>query len=161
MYVVTRQQQWATGDSVVEISVGGLDYTNPDALCGKYPGEFREFVSPVEAVEAAIGIARAWRKDAPALDIQIAAGCTMGMTMPFAGEPLTDETFDGLRQWARKIEDSLPHCDECGEPIRTQEHWTLSDYSDLEFCREYCADQYSWREREELEAELAAEQEDE
>ena len=43
MYTVTRQCQWPDGDNVVEVSVGGIDYCNPDALSPKYAGEFEEY----------------------------------------------------------------------------------------------------------------------
>ncbi len=42
-YTVTRQLQWPEGTPVVEISAGGRDYTNPDALSPHYPGEFETF----------------------------------------------------------------------------------------------------------------------
>ena len=95
MYIVTRQCQWPTGELVVEISTGGWDYINPDALVEKYPGEFVEFNDPREAVEAAIAIAKAWQKDEPGKNIGIAAGCTGGYTMPF--EP---QSIEELKRWA-------------------------------------------------------------
>jgi len=39
MYTVTRQIQWPDGTPVVEVSEGDINYTNPDALKEKYPGE--------------------------------------------------------------------------------------------------------------------------
>ena len=39
VFTVTRQRQWPGGECVVEVSVGTMDYTNPDALVGKYPDE--------------------------------------------------------------------------------------------------------------------------
>ena len=36
MFTVTRQRQFPDGENVVEVSAGGLDYTNPDALGAKY-----------------------------------------------------------------------------------------------------------------------------
>ena len=81
-YTVTRQLQFPNGTPVVEVSLGGIDYTNPDALSEKYPGEFEEFNNPVEAVEAAIGICRAWRKDGTP-KARIGIGYTGGATMPF------------------------------------------------------------------------------
>ena len=45
MYTVTRQHQWPDGANLVEISSGRLDYTNPDALCAKYAGEFEEYAA--------------------------------------------------------------------------------------------------------------------
>ena len=34
-YTITRQRQFPEGTPVVEVSSGGLDYTNPDALVAK------------------------------------------------------------------------------------------------------------------------------
>jgi hypothetical protein len=57
MHTVTRQLQWPTGNSVVEISEGDINYSNhgefqefinysnPDALVAKYDGEFQEFIN--------------------------------------------------------------------------------------------------------------------
>ena len=59
--VVTRQLQWPEGKRVVEVSVGGMDYVNPDALVAKYQGELEEYDDPIEAVEAAIDVCRRWR----------------------------------------------------------------------------------------------------
>ena len=59
-YTVTRQHQWDTGNYVVEISGGGIDYCNPDALGKSFPGEFEEFEDVREAVDTAIQIAEQW-----------------------------------------------------------------------------------------------------
>jgi hypothetical protein len=140
MWTVTRQRQWPDGGTVVEISSGGLDYANPDALAGKYPGEFEEFGDPRAAVEAAIGIAEAWKADAPDDDIQVATGATGGYTMPFDGEELTEETKRGLRGWAEGVWGKLPDCGKCGDKI-TGKPVTLVDY-DEEFCSENCAERW-------------------
>jgi hypothetical protein len=68
----------------VEISAGGVDYCNPDALVATFAnlGEGETFISPVAAVEAAIAICDAWRKDGRP-EAQIGYGATGGMTMPF------------------------------------------------------------------------------
>lgn len=141
MWTVTRQRQWPDGGTVVEISSGGLDYTNPDALAGKYPGEFEEFGDPREAVEAAIGIAEAWKADAPEEDIQIATGGTGGWTMPFDGEELTEETKQGLRDWANGVWEGFPDCGKCGDKI-TGKPVTLLEYDDEKFCSENCAERW-------------------
>jgi hypothetical protein len=100
-YTVTRQVQWPDGNAVVEISSGGLDYANPDALSAKYPGEFETYDDPVDAVEAAIEICRAWRKDGKK-SAMVGYGATGGMTMPF--DPCT---FKEAREWARKRHEKL------------------------------------------------------
>lgn len=96
-YIVTRQLQWSTGDSVVEISEGGWDFINPDALVKKYPGEFEEYKDPREALGAAIDIAKQWKEDEPQLEVGIGVGFTGGFTMPF--EP---SKIDTLKKWAEE-----------------------------------------------------------
>jgi len=99
-YFVSRQCYWPDGQLTVEIAGGGLDYANPDMLVEKYKhlGEGREYEDPMEAAEAAIEIARAWRMDAPDERISVATGCTMGFTMPF--EPSSQKK---VLAWARKL----------------------------------------------------------
>jgi hypothetical protein len=104
--VVTRQLQWPEGKRVVEVSTGGMDYTNPDALVPKYEGEFEEFDDPGEAVEAAIKICRKWREDG-CKDAKVGFGSTGGFTMPFEGC-----SFKEAREWARKLAANM-HCEHC------------------------------------------------
>lgn len=141
MWCVTRQHQWPDGDFVVEISSGGIDYTNPGALCKKYSGEFEEFNNPQEAVEAGIRIAQQWKKDSPDKDILIGSGCTAGMTMPFDGLPLTIETYNLLRHNAKECYDELEKCDECGE-LLGKERYGMSDIGEYNCCSAYCAEKY-------------------
>lgn len=98
--VVTRQLQWPDGKRVVEVSIGGIDYTNPDALVPKYEGEFVEYYDPIEAVETAIRICRKWREDGHK-DAKVGFGSTGGFTAPFE-----DCTFKEARGWARKLRSS-------------------------------------------------------
>jgi hypothetical protein len=121
---------------VVEISVGGFDYANPDALVTQFArlGEGETFLSPVAAVEAAIAICRAWRKDG-ARRAKVAYGATGGMTMPF--DPCT---YKEARKWAAKREAVLPRCDRCGE-LLPENHFTVPDLDDERFCREFCAEE--------------------
>lgn len=136
MWTVTRQHQFPDGDFVVEVSAGGIDYTNPDALVAKYAGEFEEYADPREAVEVAIDICRAWRKDAPKERIAIGHGATAGMTMPF-----DSCTFASARQWARIVWDKLEKCPQCGNPLpdSKRELWHANDWDGLEYCSESCA----------------------
>jgi hypothetical protein len=122
----------------VEIASGGLDYANPDMLVEKYAGEGSEYANPVEALEAALEIAKQWKQDKPELKINIAHGFTGGYTMPF--EPDSEEQ---LKEWAQKTYESLKKCGQCGE-ILGKETWRMSEDHDLgEFCSEYCADKAS------------------
>jgi len=136
-YVVTRQMQWPDGKYVVELSEGGIDYTNPDALANKYKGEFEGFDNPVEAAETAIEIMNTWKKDMPDEEVFLGYGYTGGMTMPF-----DDCTEEELKAWAQKTYDAIPDCEECGNKI-TGESWNLGEYGDtVKFCSEDCAEAY-------------------
>jgi len=139
MWTVTRQHQWPDGYLVVEISKGGIDYCNPDALNRKYPGEFEEYKDPTEAVDTAIKIAEAWKMDS-GKRILIGHGATGGYTMPFDGMTLSQKNLAALRKWAKKKLDALPKCDHCGEPILGTPV-TLSEFGDdWMFCRAFCAE---------------------
>ena len=116
-YTVTRQIQWPEGTPVVEVSAGGLDYTNPDALCQKYPGEFDTYDDPREAVETAIAICEAWQQDG-APDAEVGYGATGGMTMPF--DPCS---YEEARAWAQKTAERLPRCDRCGAILSNPHHY--------------------------------------
>jgi len=150
---VSRQIYWgvdAADSHTVEIASGGQDYANPDMLVSKYPGEGEEYTNPIEAVEAAIVIATAWKKDNPKLKINIAHGFTGGCTMPFEGS-----TRKNLRVWAKKLYETLPKCEHCGELIG-DEPITLIEYPDKgKFCGEYCAEEYLAEMFKEIEEEAA------
>lgn len=135
MYTVTRQRQWPSGDNLVEISAGGPDYTNPDALVSKFArlGEGDSFTSPMKAVEAAIQVCEAWRRDG-CPEALVGYGATDGATMPFDAC-----TYEEARAWAAKREASLPRCDCCGE-LLGRERYTVPELDDQHFCREFCAE---------------------
>ena len=134
MFTVTRQRQFPDGENVVEVSAGGLDYTNPDALGAKYAGEFEEFADPREAVETAIQIVRDWRKDSRSR-VSIGVGCTLGMTLPFS-----PDTFAHARAWAKQAWESLEKCAGCGKPLPdSRKRWHENDWDGLEYCCESCA----------------------
>ena len=135
-YIVTRQLQWPEGAAVVEISEGGWDYINPDALAGKYPGEFEEYKDPREALETAIAVAKRWKEDEPRLEIGIGAGYTGGYTMPF--EP---QKTDELQKWAEEEYSRLPKCARCGEIIEDPDSaFRIEDFDEV-FCSEFCANE--------------------
>jgi len=136
-YTITRQIQWPEGIPVVEISEGGIDYTNPDALYGKYPGEFDTFMDPREAVETAIRICRAWRQDGKK-NAKIGIGATMGMTIPFESCK-----FNDAKVWAKKTYEILSKCSYCGG-ILSEKYFTCFYDSDSWYCSEQCAER-AWR----------------
>ena len=131
-FTVTRQRQWPQGTPVVEISAGGIDYTNPDALVQRYAGEFETFDDPREAVAVAIAICKVWRKDGERR-ARIGVGATGGMTMSF-----DSCTFPQARAWADGRYAELRKCDACGELLGETTYRNLD--SDSKFCSEYCAE---------------------
>lgn len=152
MYTVTRQLQWPEGTPMVEVSVGGIDYCNPDALVQRYGGEFEEFINPIEAVETAIDICMAWRKDGEK-DAQIGIGATLGMTMPFE-----ECSFESAREWAKKEYASLQKCPQCGNLIEEKQELWASGFVTSEggfvpdgeylYCSETCAEEnYEYEDR--------------
>ena len=132
-FTVTRQLQWPEGTPVVEISHGGIDYTNPDALVQQYAGEFETYADPREAVDVAIAICKAWRQDGRK-NAKVGIGATGGMTMPF-----DTSTFREAKAWAKRMHDITPKCDRCGD-ILPEKHYYDPDEPDIKFCSEYCAE---------------------
>jgi hypothetical protein len=154
-YTVTRQSQWSNdGEYVVEISMGGIDYTNPDALVAKYPGEFETFTTGLlPAVEAAIEIAEAWKADEAKRKeprkIFIGVGATGGYTMPFDGVSACKTNYKRLLREAKKHDAQLPRCPVCGEILsdkpgeRYGNEFTINEEvgdDRYPFDREYCAE---------------------
>lgn len=147
MYTVTRQLQWPDGTPVVEVSSGGIDYTNPDALVAKYDGEFEEFADPREAVKTAIEICRQWRKDGETKAV-VGHGATLGCTMPF-----DETTFEEATTWAQKQWEGLDKCPQCQTIMEENDTWweagwwskdDFEPYGDgIKYCSQNCAEQNS------------------
>lgn len=137
-FTVTRQHRWSDGLKIVEVSQGGIDYANPDALAKKWQGEFDEFTGMTAAVEAAIGIAKAWQETTTD-QIFIGVGATHGMTMEFDALSLNEKNFDDLLTKAEKFDENLPRCGHCGDILTSRNY--RHEFSDDEFCSEYCAEQ--------------------
>lgn len=145
IWFITRQSYWPEGTKVVEIALGGRDYSNPDALCKKYEGEFEEFDDPREAARVAIGICKAWRRDG-AKSAKVAVGFTAGFTMPF--EP---STFKDILTWGEGQYEALPKCAQCGELLGEERYgsWELQEF---DCCSERCAEKRYYSEPEEIAA---------
>ena len=141
-WFVSRQKYWHSGDCVVEIAAGGLEYSNPDMLSdlpdhtyGKL-GDMLETMDPREALAAAIAIRDEWRQhtDEP---VRIETGFTHGCTIPFEEEP-TDEQ---LHKWAEKAWENTLKCDSCGDALPEKDYYIVPEWGDdLRYCQEYCAD---------------------
>lgn len=134
-YYVSRQMYYYSGENVVEIADGGLDYAGCDMLSGNFEGE-GEYTDPREAVDGAMKVLRRWQKESPEDNSQLAYGHSLGMGLEF--EP---SELDEVLAWAQKEWDSLPKCDRCGEVI--EDEYVLDNY-DMTFCSEKCAEATWW-----------------
>ena len=138
MFNVTRQCQWPEGTLMVEVCAGSLDYANPGMLTPRFAslGEGCEFSDPREAVNAAVQIRDAWKREQEAgAEILLGYGATGGMTMPF--DACSDED---ARAWADDAWEKLPKCDHCGEALGApRDRYRLLD-GDGEFCSDSCAE---------------------
>jgi hypothetical protein len=142
-YYVSRQHYYYSGENVVEIEPGGLDYSGPDMLTTKYPGEGVEFDDPRDAVEAAIRIRDSWRADAGET-VHISYGQTTG-GMGMEHESDDTDNDEAARDWARRRWDEVPKCDRCGEALPTRRDGKPIFYYNLDlgedsgrFCSEVC-----------------------
>lgn len=146
MWTISRQIQWPSGERVVEISRGGPDYTNPDALTAQYEGEFETLRDPREAADTALRIARAWAR-AQRETVGIGCGSTMGWTLPFDPIVMVDPRghVQGLRDlhnWAEGAWERAPKCDECSDalPDDARRIFLLDLADDERYCSDSCAD---------------------
>ena len=131
-YFVSRQKYWPHGDLVVEVATGGRDYSNPDMLVPKFPGEASEHHDPREAVSVAIRIADAWKVESGRTDIEVRTGYTHGFTAPFE-----NGSYEDARQWAQKQYEQLEKCEACGSLI--EDDWYTDSFGEGKFCSEWCA----------------------
>jgi len=134
MFYVSRQKYYYSGINAVEIANGGQDLAGADMLVPKYLGEGQEYVDPREAVEAAINICRAWRKDGTH-NATLVMGSTLGMGIEL--EPIT---FEDAEKAAEKLYTNLPKCDQCGAVLGKEKYRHIYDCDDQLFCSEQCAE---------------------
>lgn len=144
-YYVSRQMYWPTGDLVVEVASGGVDYANPDKLKDsesyKRLGSSREYDDPRQALESAFRVRDEWLKHAE--DVRVEVGCTFGATLPFE-QRMNDDALRRLvaDEW-ETIQADAPRCANCGDPIWGDDWWYSAEVGeDVRFCSEACADDY-------------------
>ena len=146
-WFVSRQSYWPTGELVVEIAYGGLDYANPgmladqDKVYGKWEGEYKD---PRKVLKAAFNIRDVWHNElylTPGREdreCRIEVGSTGGYTLPFEEHP-TDED---LKAWAAKAWAEVEKCDGCGAILPDpyiQPGWAFED-DDPKYCSDPCLD---------------------
>lgn len=150
---VSRQYQYYSGAQVVEVAAT-LDSSGCDALCARYPGEMQSYDSAVEAVNAAIEVAKAWQADDGKRHPISIIGKLAG-EMGFESETTTRK--DAI-QWAKKRDASRPKCCHCGSvlPENKRSWWyAADDFGEEEFacCSEQCAEREYEKSMEMVEAE--------
>jgi len=132
-FFVSRQHYYYSGERVVEISYPSIDYVGPDMLMEKYEDE-GEYDDPKEALEGAIKVRDAWKKDNPEIDI----GISFGHFDCCEGEP---QELEDLRNEVNNFYNELPKCDVCGQILDENETYTLFNDPEFgKFCSEYCAE---------------------
>jgi hypothetical protein len=138
VFFVSRQSYWPDGENVVEIAQGGINYANPDMLCSKYPGEGEEYIGLAAAVPVAFDVARRWKADG-GKRVMVALGCTGGNTVPFEDGTTPSKKHEAvLLRFAQAHDEKLPHC--TGGEVIPGKLWRLADdWTDADFCSEYCA----------------------
>ena len=136
-FTVTRQRRWEDGLNIVEISQGGLDYSNPDALGRKYPEDFSEHVGMLAAVETGIELAKKWQKDSKE-KIFIAIGNTGGNTAHFEELTLNKKNCLSLVRKARQFDETLPKCPVCSSIGKLEWYWVENPGDHV--CSERCVE---------------------
>jgi hypothetical protein len=158
-YYVCRQWYYYSGERMVELTEGGLDFSGPDQLVAQYPelGECRAFERPQEAALAAIKVMKAWQKDAPNEEIHVTVRSQLAGYSGMEGEPWT---IRDIRLWAQEAWEAwekLPKCVRCGEVVSEDDAYgncrTVFNDNMYPFCSEYCAEEDYYELMEELEKE--------
>lgn len=134
-FCVSRQLRWPDGLRIVEITEGGGDYMNPDALAG----HCHEHETCSEAVEAAIDDADKWARERPKDKIYLAIGYTHGMTAALDEMPRGAATYAMLRKIAKRHDATIPRCAECGEYLSDEKYGDPSA-GEFDCCSERCAE---------------------
>lgn len=144
-YYVCRQLYYYTGELMVEITEGGLDYAGPDMLVNRYPDEAEAYQHPRQAAQAAIKIQKLWQADEPADTVHICVRSQVGGYFGLEGEPITPAD---LLAWTHAAWAALPKCQRCGDVMPENGYgneFTIFD-NEYPFCSENCADnaQQEW-----------------
>lgn len=138
-YYVCRQWYYYTGELMVEITEGGLDYAGPDHLSEMYPGEGKAYKKPQSAALAAIKIRDRWQKDEPDNKVHI---CVRSQLAGYFGEEGDPISVGNLARWARETWANLPKCARCGD-VLPEEKWgnvyTVFE-GEYPYCSENCAE---------------------
>lgn len=136
-WFVSRQAQYYhEGRKVVEIEKNGLDHAGPGMYTPAYSDEEGQEYDPRTAVDVAIRLRDAWKKDDPEV-----AGITLGSTFGGSFEPeLFEGTDEELRAEGEKAYEAIPKCDHCGEFLEERFTSTLHGPDFGTFCSTYCCE---------------------
>ena len=140
-YGISRQIYYYTGEHMVEIQEGGIDYAGPDMLVPHYGyGEGREFDRPQAAALEAIKIMKAWQVDEEE-KIHLTVRGQLAGEWGCEGDPMT---IGEVAKWAREEWRVLPKCEHCGEVLpgenqRYGHEYTMYD-NEYPFCSKNCAE---------------------
>jgi len=150
-YSVARHIHWATGNLIVEINVGGIDY---DVLPPIYDGEGVTYDTCGKAVEAAIRIAEAWKRSEKR-KIYITVSSTDDIVLPFEMEQANKKTYKRLRKLAKEIDKGVERCRRCGDILRGDNRWGHAlTYDEYPFCSTACADMDYYERTEPVDSEV-------
>ena len=136
-YFVSRQMQYYSGRNMVEIAAC-LDTAGADMIGPEFRslGEFREFIDPREAAEAAIAVWRAWKKKQKNARLTVTG--YVGGACGMEGEPMT---LKEVKAWADTAYEKADKCAECGSILgEERSRYRIDSATDDEFCSEFCAE---------------------
>lgn len=144
-YFVSRQAYYSSHQNVVEIAVGGIDYSGPDMLTKNWynQGEGQEFLDPRDAAQAAQRVVIAWalssNDDYPRLTVVNSGG------MGIEGEPMS---WEEVWKWAEQEYERLSKCERCGEIIPGEPIHVILFQEIME--GKYCSDECAEKEYDEM-----------
>lgn len=159
-YVITRQAYYYSGLSLVEVAIGGWDYTGSDVLSNE--PEYKQFhmetvyTDPREAAKNAIKIRDFWKSQDPEIFLdkyidngversEETSGLCYNHNLGWEGEWMPEDEF--LKK-ADEMWEKLPKCWHCGG-LLPDEYYT-SEYDPplvhndeiAKFCRESCVEKW-------------------
>lgn len=148
---VTCQHRWPEGEYIVEVTIGGFDWTNPGFIDLPFPGAGETFMSAVEAMDTATSVAKAWaaaeslKPEEDRAEIHIDYGNTGGGMWSLENLFVhTDEAaLKSAHEWAAKFDSNLDKCLQCGTILGHKDDWLRLEFTEKDggYCSERCCEQ--------------------